>query len=138
MRLMSCRRFSVAASVVTLGVVLAGVLMAVQALAAERPVTHARRIDDGRVIVQAAARAGDGCTFIGAVVHGAPLEEKPPIATYPVTVRLKRLEGQACVQTIRTVRADATFDVPGAARMVQIYVMAPDGTLTTTQIAPIQ
>jgi hypothetical protein len=116
----------------------AGLIMAVQALAADRPVTRAQRLGDGQVKIEAAARAFDGCTFIGSVVHGAPRDQETPIASYPVTVRLKRLEGQSCTQVVRVVRADAAFDIPETARMVHVFVLAPDGTLATTQRAPIQ
>jgi hypothetical protein len=105
---------------------------------AHHPGSHANRLPDGRVNLEAVATATDACIRIGEVRAGAPPRVAAVAGTAPVTVRLERPNAEACAAVVQALRRDAVLDLPPEVRQILLYILAPDGTLAATERVPVR
>lgn len=119
-----------------LAALLALVLATAETLA-HHPGSHAERLRDGRVRLEAAAVVPDACTTIEAIERGAPPTAQPPPGAEPVTVRLGRPEGASCAAVITAARRETTLAIPAGAKVLHLFIVGPDG-LRATERVPIR
>lgn len=101
---------------------------------AHHPGSHAVREKDGRVRMEIVATAADSCTAITSVRNVAPPRVAPPPASAPVTVQLQRSGGASrCMVTPTVLRADWRLEIAEGVRYLHLYILAPDGTVTSTE-----
>ena len=105
---------------------------------AHHPGSHASRLSDGRVRVEVAAVATDGCTRIERVRVAAP----PSVSAVPgaaaVTAELVRAGAGPCTMAVVAVRSETVLDLAPGIRQIMLYILAPDGTLASTERVPIR
>ncbi len=105
---------------------------------AHHPGSHAYREADGRVRLEVTAVASDACTRVGSISRGAPASVRTPEGAEAITVTLTRPAQAMCAMLVRTLTEVAVLPLPGGARIVHLYVMAPDGRLQTSERVPIR
>lgn len=104
---------------------------------AHHPGSHAARLPDGRVKIEAYAMATDSCTRVGAIRPGTPAGVTPPPNLTPMTVRLER-RGEACATVVTPVRVEAVLDVARSVKQIILYIESPDGSLAASERVPVQ
>jgi hypothetical protein len=109
------------------------ILAAAETLA-HHPGSHAERLPDGRVRLDAAAVAADACTTIEAIERGAPSSAKPPPGAEPVTVRLRRPDGTACATVVTAARRETVFAIPPEVKVLHLFIVGPDGVRATERV----
>jgi hypothetical protein len=107
------------------------------AAGAHHPGSHATDQGGGRVRIEAVATVTDTCTQIAEIRTGLPPGISAVPGGTPVTVRLRRPEGP-CQTAVTAIRAAQTLDVKGAAGQIHLYVLAPDGSLASSERIPVR
>lgn len=126
-----------AAGCIALGLA-AVVFVAVEALA-HHPGSHARRLDDGTIRVDAVAMLSDSCTRVASIRAETPPDEPAPAAgSIPVTLRLSRPADAVCATLVGTGGATIEVEARPAAARIHLYTLAPDGRLLATERIPIR
>jgi hypothetical protein len=105
---------------------------------AHHPGSHAFRMPDGRVRVEVAAVANDGCTKLGSVRAAAPPAVSAVPGTAAVTAELVRAGTGPCAMMVSAVKTEAVLDLPAGLGQIMLYILAPDGTLASTERVPIR
>ena len=78
----------------------------------------------------------DGCPTIARVRETPPQGIAVPRGSHPLTILLTRPEGVACTQAIGTLKREIRVSTDHA--VVHVYVVAPDGTLASTERVPVR
>lgn len=105
---------------------------------AHHPGSHAERLSDGRVSLDAVATAADICIRIVEVQAGAPPGIAAVAGSAPVTVRLGRTGSASCTAALSAVHLKVMLDLPREARQLLLYVLAPDGSVAATERVPVR
>ena len=105
---------------------------------AHHPGSHASRLPDGRVRVEVAAVATDGCTRIGRVRAAAPSSVSAVPGAAAVTAELVRAGAGPCTMAVVAVTSETVLDLAPGLRQIMLYILAPDGTLASTERVPIR
>ena len=116
---------------------LVALLLAILAAAetfAHHPGSHAERLRDGRVRLEAATVAPDSCAAIEAIERGAPPFVKPLPGAEPVTVRFKRPDGAVCATVVTAARREAVLEVPPEAKALHLFFVGLDGVRATERV----
>ena len=105
---------------------------------AHHPGSHAARLPDGRVKVEAVAMASDACTSIASLERGAPAGVRPPPGSEPVIARLARPAAAMCATAITATRHEAVLLIPAGATQIHLYIVAPDGRVQASERVPVR
>jgi hypothetical protein len=105
--------------------------------AAHHPGSHAARQPDGRVRVEVATLVADSCTSLGPVTAGAPPAVRPAAGAMPVTAQLRRPPGAACTGAVTRLTGEATVEAGRDVRQIMLYILAPDGTVVSSERLPL-
>lgn len=114
------------------------VVVAVEALA-HHPGSHARRLDNGTIRVDAVAVLSDACTRVASIRAETPPDEPAPATgSIPVTLRLSRPADAVCATVVGTGEATIEIDARPAAARIHLYTLGADGRLLATERVPIR
>ena len=117
------------------GVVLA--LGSVTGVDVHHPGSHATKQSDSRVRLEVVAGVSDTCTRVAEVRIGAPLGVTATAGSIPVTVRLGRQDGD-CAAGVAAVRAEQVLDIGRETSLIHLYILAPDGSVASTERVPVR
>jgi len=131
------RRLSLLAPFLALAGLLLGLAATIDA-AAHHPGSHAWRLPDGGVRLEAVANVTDGCTTIGSVERGEPPAASAARDAEPVTLRLRRPADAACTQVLTTVRREVVLTVPAGRSVLHLFTVDPDGRILATERIPVR
>jgi len=104
---------------------------------AHHPGSHATKQSDGRIRLEVVATVTDTCTQIAEVGIGAPVGVSAASGSVSVTVHLRRPDG-VCASAVAVVRAERVLDLGQEAAPIHLYVLAPDGSVASTERVPIR
>lgn len=126
------RRTRLYGTALMVGVLLLGIIVAIEALA-HHPGSHAKRMPSGAVRLDAAVVVPDACTTIDAIEAGAPAGRAGPKDAAPFRVTLSRPAGTICAQVVSTARRSSDLSVAAALRHLHLYVISATGDLAATE-----
>lgn len=106
---------------------------------AHHPGSHAWRVagtDDVRL--EATAMATDTCTVIDAVSAGAPDGKISPSGEFPVIIRLRRDEADACHSRPISLKKTQILRISAPSRTIHLFTLLPEGSLSATERVSIK
>ena len=130
-------RFSLPGTLIALLALIAGIAASVEA-GAHHPGSHASLLPNGDVRLEVVVMVSDGCTRIAEVAGGA---STPPVSrsgVKPVVVTLSRPDGVVCTQSVGTAHHQTVLKMAEPAKLLHLYVFAPNGSLRQTERLPIR
>ena len=104
---------------------------------AHHPGSHAAKQRDGRVRLEVVATVTDTCTSIAQVRIGLPPGVAAAPSGTPVTARLRRQEGP-CEEAPTAIRGIEALELDASVGQLHLYVIAPDGSLASTERIPVR